>query len=1326
MTALSRPSREVTVAVAAAGAGLALWLAARGIQRRSSRHCAASPFEYHCAVYAPGSPAGGETGWVLVKVPKSADEAALRDATAKALGLGSAEQEALALLPVMRSARGPARLGRDVLGPAGGGVGAFEALLLARPPDQLQVVELVGTAGGATPAPPQPPPRFPQPGAAYPLLGHLMLFSGPQLPAHNFTSAVFPPSAPAYPYGATVSWSNGGTQIKIGDFAEGTVFHRDASVHSMFSADARVAEELISRSADFPKLWNRPYQKNLQDFTGNGLFTSSETSEDWQSGHSILPRGFNQIKVKAFAPQILSKTRAFVKEWSSLPSGHLVKGVNDWLTAMTADAVVACSMGMDMRNVERLGAGEPPHPFVESFRFGLGYAGGTITARREYGLKRFVPFFGAARRMRDRYDFHKKRLEDLVEEIVAATRRGEMGGQNSIIRSMLEDRASSGKHVRYSVLYAHVVNLMIAGHETTAATLGFTMQLLAEHPECEARALDEVRRVLQGRTEPEAEDVPKLQYVEQCFREALRLYSPVNLLTRDAAHDTLLNGHAVFQGSRIAMVTRALHTNPEYWGGSFGDPLTFNPDRFSPEAVAARHPNAYAPWGFATRACIGSQFALFEAKTFLASMLVHFKWVGVPGYKLKASLEAGGAAASPHDLAFYVYPRPGGPCCEPNGSMKALAPLGVPQAPLQPPAAEVASLCALAPLPAGGPKPVMKVLYGSNSGASQEFASQVAAASRGLGFDASTATLDSAVEEKALVPDGRTVVVVTSTYNGNPPDNAKKFKNWLQGQQPGSLTGLRFATFGLGNSQWHTYQQFPKEVDAGLLRCGAQRLFDLGTCDVDGPSFESDFEEWLEALMRVVGGASLRSSPVEAVEDKNAQEFVMRGPGEPFDGPLYTSSRDLFLEMEKARTRVMKDNPALENDFKFHLIEAAEASRELCQKPGDGRSVRHATLRLSEMAGEYRAGDHLEVLPPNATELVMMALDAVGLPPQAEVIWDSSLGHRIKGMTADLRQKKGLRSLMPKFLVTAELFMQWVPDLAAVPSKKTVGWLAGKLTQESACQQLRALEADAKAYGEKVASPKLSLAELLQQHKGAWNLTIGELAAHVKLLQSRYYSVSSSPAGAKDKRVVTLSVGQVEFTTGTGRLHKGVASTALGGLAAGDVILGSVRKLSGGFHVPDDLMAPMIMVGPGTGVAPMLGFLQERAQLLRSGKKLGPAVLFFGCRSTAQDYLYREELREHLETGALTELHVAASREGPQKVYVQDVIVEKCEAVWQLLQHPRAAIYVCGDARAMAPDVKRAFQRVAELCGGRSGARAADLVASMVEGERYLEDVWAA
>lgn len=190
-----------------------------------------------------------------------------------------------------------------------------------------------------------------------------------------------------------------------------------------------------------------------------------------------------------------------------------------------------------------------------------------------------------------------------------------------------------------------------------------------------ANPQQEVRQVLQGRTEPAVDDVPKLQFVEQCFREALRLYSPVTFITRDVAHDTLLGGHRVYQGERINLVTRALHTNPEYWAGAageFGDPLSFNPDRFSPEAVRERHPNAYHPWGFASRACIGSQFALFEAKTFLASMLIHFRLQGIPGYKIVASCEGGGAAPSPANLAFHVFPRPGGPLWS-DGIMRPLA-----------------------------------------------------------------------------------------------------------------------------------------------------------------------------------------------------------------------------------------------------------------------------------------------------------------------------------------------------------------------------------------------------------------------------------------------------------------------------------------------------------------------------------------------------------------------------------------------------------------------------------------------------------------------------
>ena len=819
----------------------------------------------------------------MVKLHKAADLAQLRQETAQAMGLEDAD--GLHFYIVKRKGTG-ACVGLAPLSQTA----SLQAQQLTLPPDVVQVVELVCTKGDppATSEVPRSAASFPRPGVSLPFLGTTYQATGPDpLPMYNFSRNVFPPNADRFPYGPTVGSYNGGYKDAIGDFPSDVVFHDDARMVTIMTASADIVQELISRTPDFPKLWNRRAQIGLQDFTENGLFTSSETSEDWKAAHSLLPRGFNQIKIKNFAPQILAKTRAFIREWSHFRAGERVEGVNDWLTAMTADAVVTCSMGMDMRNVERLGAKQPPHKFVDNFRMGLGVSTGSINAKSEYGWKRHLPFFNAAGKILAKYVAAKADMQRQVEEMVEATREGELGGQNSIIRAMLEDRTADGKHVRYGALYGHVVNLMIAGHETTAATLAFTMQLLAEHPEYEARALQEVREILQGRTEPSVDDVPKLQFVEQCFREALRLYSPVSSLTRDAAYDTLLGGRPVYQGQRVVVLTRALHTNPEYWGGKFGDPLSFNPDRFAPDAVKERHPNAYHPWGFATRSCIGSQFALFEAKTFLASMLLHFRLEGIPGYKIVASTHAGGAAPSPKDLAFVVYPRPGGPLWSDTGLMQPLPALAA-VAPESPKAKE--SLTQGTNGHKGGEEgkqgPVMKVLYGSNAGSSQEFATQVVTAAAKAGFQASLETLDAAVSTGSVVPDGRTIVVVTATYNGLPPDNASAFKQWLMKQKEGSLNGLRFAVFGVGNSQWHTYQQFPREVDAGLQSCGAARICDLGACDVDSSSFDSDFDDWLANLLQRIGGASsVAHADAASAEDMSGKnEFVLE------DGSLDASA----------------------------------------------------------------------------------------------------------------------------------------------------------------------------------------------------------------------------------------------------------------------------------------------------------------------------------------------------------------------------------------------------------------------------------------------------
>lgn len=1313
-------SKQGMMAVAAAAAGLSVIVYVRSRTKRSlhrsARKQAAAPSEYHISLHRRQS--SSEHSCTLIRLPKSADFAALQRAVGEALQLNDEEVSTLAFFPVLRAGKRPT-CGKPLS--AAVGLASFESILAQQPAEYSQMIELLCTpesSGSACVSPPPPPQPFATPGAEFPLIGHSYRLLGPEdIFSYNITNSVFPPNAAEYPYGSVLRFATG-VMADIEDFPEGTVFHPEARSYNTMVADADVVEELLARSADFPKLWNRGPQKKLQEFTGNGLFTSGETSDDWQTAHSVLPRGFNQIKIKSFAPQIMAKTRVFIREWSAFPAGHTVKDVNHWLTAMTADAVVTCSMGLDMRNVERMGSGEPPHPFIDNFRTGLGYFTGGLSTKSEYGWKRFLPFFGAGGKLKKKYLQAKKDLDAMVDQMVERTRAGDLTCRHSIIQAMLDDKAANGQHVRYSAITSHIINLMIAGHETTAATLGFTLQLLAENPEYQARALEEVKRVLGDRTEPEVHDVPHLQFVEQCFREALRLYSPVTGLTRDVAFDTLLNGHRVFQGERISVMTRALHTNPKYWGGEFGDPYSYNPDRFSPEAVKNRHPNAYHPWGFGNRACIGSQFALFEAKTFLASMLLHFSFVPVPGYKLRASADAGGAAPSPHQLELTIFPRPGGPLCARDGSMLRLPPLA-PEA-VQTDTFRPMQKAAVTDQPGAAATGVpMWVLFGSNAGASHEFASQTAEAAQKVGFAATVTSLDQALQDGVCVPDGKVIVIVTSTYNGKPPDNAAKFKTWLASQPDGSLSGLCFAVFGLGNSQWQTYQQFPREVDAALERCGAQRLARLGACDVDGATFESDFEDWLAALVRTVGGAAVDTTDEQkGAPDDVEDAFVVVKPGSFPGSYLHTDSSTIFEELDK-ETRAYDKQRGEEDTSRFRAVTVAQESRELCQSTVD-RSVRHVTLRLAEEGCTYRAGDHLEVLPPNSSDLVQSVLSALRLDGAATVQWKVGGGPRVKNNRS---ARDGSHSDMIKY-VTAELVVGWFPDLAAVPSRKVLTLLSRVTADGEAASTLQTWGSDAEAYKQSVAAPKLCVAEILARYSGKWSMSLGQLCSIVKPIAPRYYSISSSPSTSTPLNV-TVTVGQVQFTTTTGRLHHGLASTHLGHLAVGQTLPACVRRFDGNFHMPQDSRAPVIMVGPGTGIAPMMGFLQERATRKERGETLGLAVLFFGCRSRDEDFIYKEELEQHLKSGVLSELHVAFSREGAQKVYVQDLIFDQRQSVWKLLQEPTSCVYICGDARSMAPSVRKAFQRVAEDVGGKSGASAEQLMSTMSDVGRYVEDVWA-
>jgi cytochrome P450/NADPH-cytochrome P450 reductase len=166
-----------------------------------------------------------------------------------------------------------------------------------------------------------------------------------------------------------------------------------------------------------------------------------------------------------------------------------------------------------------------------------------------------------------------------------------------------------------------------------------------------------------------------------------------------------------------------------------------------------------------------------------------------------------------------------------------------------------------------------------------------------------------------------------------------------------------------------------------------------------------------------------------------------------------------------------------------------------------------------------------------------------------------------------------------------------------------------------------------------------------------------------------------------------------------------------------------VRETKAGFRLPDDASVPIIMVGPGTGLAPFRGFLQERAARKAKGATLGPAMLFFGCRHPEQDYLYADELKA-FAAESITELHTAFSRAGTPKTYVQHLIAAQQERVWSLIEQG-AIIYVCGDGGKMEPDVKATLVAIYRERAGADAAVAQRWIDDLGTKNRYVLDVWA-
>lgn len=581
--------------------------------------------------------------------------------------------------------------------------------------------------------------------------------------------------------------------------------------------------------------------------------------------------------------------------------------------------------------------------------------------------------------------------------------------------------------------------------------------------------------------------------------------------------------------------------------------------------------------------------------------------------------------------------------------------------------------------------PQVLALFGSQTGTAEMFAKTLAREGAKLGVNIKLADTDE--YDAYNLEEEKLVILVCATYGeGEPTDTMKTFHDYVMddSRSPGEeLKGLKYAVFGLGDRQYKYFCEEAIVMDRRFDELGAERIFGMHCGDCGSGQLEEEFDEWRRDLWPAVGRA-LNIKLKENTEEPVEPECRLRYWDEP-EAPLPFPRTASVLEPTQ---RLPVWVPLTQNE-------------ELLHASVTDRSTRAIAFSLEGTIISYQAGDHLGILPRNTDALVNDYLKILGVSEE-----DAA-------RTFSLQDIKTMKNVFPA-RVSARTALKWYIDLAGPPKKSTLRAFAHCCTDEAQkAEMLRLLRVDADAQKDfqKLCTKLRTTYGFLRKFDSA-RVPLAFFLELMPRIAPRYFSISSDQLDTAKSVGATVSI-----------VEGGLCTTMLSELKVGDQVPVFVRKSN--FHLP--LRAkerPVVMVGPGTGVAPYIGFIKRRQAWKSKGAALGEAILFFGCRRPEEDDIYSELFAEALEGGLLSDVDIAYSRAQEEKVYVQHRIHSKAADVWRILSKEGGNCYICGDARRMAKDVEATLRAIAVSEGGLSEDEAKAFLSKMEDEERFLKDVW--
>lgn len=606
--------------------------------------------------------------------------------------------------------------------------------------------------------------------------------------------------------------------------------------------------------------------------------------------------------------------------------------------------------------------------------------------------------------------------------------------------------------------------------------------------------------------------------------------------------------------------------------------------------------------------------------------------------------------------------------------------------------------------------------FGSQTGTAEGFAKAVAGQAKKFGFVGKTMDLDDfdSFEENFVNPERTIHVFILATYGeGEPSDNAIAFSNKLKRQLDiGALEqSFRFTVFGLGNKQYEHFNKFGRWVDSSLKEIGGERVYTYGEGDDDG-TLQDDFAAWVEDLHAELAQQQGLEAMVETtqVERPNfTQDFQWISVQDLPDGGRFVESERKKLSVE------VKVDFSSKPYFKTEAFQVL-AVRELKRGATEENSTLHVELALPASLKQYGTAHNLSIMPENSAEQVAMVAKALG--------WTDKLDEWFSLRTVKTTPQVDY-ALFPS-PCTLRCALTTCVDLSALPTKLWVEKMAFFAKDPVEQKQLQRLSSRAgkHEFHAMVVAKRLRLFEFLLLFPSLQFDHPGQFLELAPRISPRDYTIASSNKIHPQQVHLIVSMACDPLVEREGMCF-GMCTSSLNRRREQDgknPVYAFLKPSA--FLLPAQTRTPILLIGPGTGVAPMRALLQERKWQKDQNMRVGESALFFGCRKRDEDFYYEDEWQALKEEGVLTRLHCAFSREqAHKKVYVQDLLVEEGEWVWEWINELGAHVYVCGST-LMGKDVNAALHGLAKTHGKLTEAQTNEYFKSMSAKNRYVQELW--